>query len=83
MNINGSLIFQTQHLAMTTLLRGLATAYPLDVRIQLPAIPYTSDVLEQIHKCTIAAQIGHAVVMYYVGQHSNDRSVQQPKIKQF
>ena len=76
-----SLIFHTQHLAMTTFLRGLATAYPLDVRIQLPAIPYTSDVLEQIHKYNIAAQIVNAIVMYYVGQHSyTDRSV-KPKIK--
>ena len=77
-NINVSLIFRTQHLAMTTLLRGLATAYPLDVWIQ-----YSRDV-EQILKCMIAAQIVHAIVMYYVGQHSYiDRSVQQPKIKQF
>ena len=36
-----------------------------------------------MHKCTIAAQIVHAIVMYYVGQRSyTDLSVQQPKIKQ-
>ena len=83
-NINVSLIFQTKHLPRTTLLLGLETAYRLDLRIHFPVIPYTSDILEHIHKCMIAAQIVHAIVMYYVGQHSyTDRSVQQPKMKQF
>ena len=65
---NLSLIFQTQHLPMTTPLRGLATVYRLDLWIYFPIIPYTSDVglLEQIYKCTIVAQIVHAIVMYYV-----------------
>ena len=83
-NINVSLIFQTKHVPRTTLLRGLAIAYRLDLCIHFLVIPYKSDILEQMHKCTIAAQIVHAIVMYYVGQHSyTDRSVQQPKIIQF
>ena len=56
-NINVSLIFQTQHLAKTTLQRGLATAYPLNVCIHLPAIPYTTDLLEQIHNVRLLRKL--------------------------
>ena len=63
---------------------GTSDSIPSRSLNPFPCIPYTSDVHEQIHKCTIAAQIVHAIVMYYVGQHSyTNHSVQQPTIKQF